>query len=79
MFTGWIPMPTGELPRLAFGDGMESSAQSHELRAYVESDEASGGSEAGVSSRLGALLMLLLPFSLAAWFAIGLAVYRAVI
>jgi hypothetical protein len=77
MFTGWIPMPTGELPRLALGDGMESSAQSHELREYVESGEASDGSEPG-SSRLGALLVLLLPFALAAWFAIGLAVYRVV-
>jgi hypothetical protein len=78
MFTGWIPMPAGELPRLALGDGMESSAQSQELRAYVESGEASDGSEAGGSSRFGALLMLLLPFALAAWFAIGLAVYRVV-
>jgi hypothetical protein len=71
-------MPTGELPRLALGDGMERLAQSHELRAYVESAEASDGSEAGGSSRLGALLILLSPFALAAWFAIGLAVYRVV-
>ena len=71
-------MPTVELPRLALGDGMETSAQSRKLRAHVESAEASDGWEADGSSRLGALLILLLPFALAAWFAIGLAVYRVV-
>jgi hypothetical protein len=56
---------------------METSAQFRELRAHVESAEASDGWEAG-DSGLGALLIILSPFALAAWFAIGLAVYRVV-
>jgi hypothetical protein len=71
-------MPIGELPRLALGDAMETLAQSRELRARVDSVEASDASEAGEGSGLGALLILLSPFALAAWFAIGLAVYRVV-
>jgi hypothetical protein len=58
---------------------MEPLASSPELPAYVESAEASeGSSEAGEGNGLGALLMTLTPFALAAWFAIGLAVYRAI-
>jgi hypothetical protein len=55
---------------------METSAQSRELWAHVESAEASDGWEADGSSRLGALLIILSPFALAAWAAIGSAVYR---
>ena len=57
---------------------MEPLATSRELPAYVEPAEASEGPlEAGEGSGLGALLIMLTPFALAAWFAIGLAVYRA--
>ena len=71
-------MLTGELPRLALGDGMEGLAHSRELRAHVDSVEASDGLDAAEGSGLGALLILLSPFALAAWFAIGSAVYRVV-
>jgi hypothetical protein len=58
---------------------LEPLASSPELPAYVESAEASEGSwEAGEGSGLGALLITLTPFALAAWFAIGLAVHRAI-
>jgi hypothetical protein len=58
---------------------MEPLASSRELPAYVEPAEAGEGpSEAGEGSGLGALLIMLTPFALAAWFAIGLAVYRVV-
>lgn len=60
---------------------METSARSRsrELPAYVESaDPKEGPSEAGEGSGLGALLILLTPFALTAWLAIGLAVHRVV-
>jgi hypothetical protein len=56
---------------------MEPLASSRELPAYIEPAEAGEAPlEAGEGSGLGALLMMLTPFALAAWFAIGLAVYR---
>jgi hypothetical protein len=58
---------------------MEPLASSRELPAYVQPAEANDGlSEAGVSTGLGALLVVASPFALAAWVAIGLAVYRLV-
>jgi hypothetical protein len=58
---------------------MEPLASSSELPAYVEPAEASERPlEAGEGSGLGALLIMLTPFALAAWFAIGLVVYRVV-
>lgn len=59
---------------------MEPLAFSRELPAYIEPAEANDGlSEVVVSSGLGALLVIASPFALAAWVAIGLAVYRLVI
>ena len=59
---------------------MEPLAFSRELPAYIAPAEANDGlSEAVVSSRLGALLVIASPFALTAWVAIGLAVYRLVI
>jgi hypothetical protein len=58
---------------------MEPLADSRVFPAYVESAEAGESpSETGESGRLAALLMVLTPFALAAWLAIGLAVYLAV-
>ena len=58
---------------------MEPLASSSELSAYVGSPKArESPSEADEGTRLGALLVVLTPFALAAWFAIGLAVYRGV-
>lgn len=56
---------------------MEPLAYSRELPAYVDPAEANDcASEADESSGLGALLVVASPFALAAWLAIGLAVYR---
>jgi hypothetical protein len=58
---------------------MEPLAHSREFPAYFESAEArEGPSETGESGGLGALLIMLTPFALAAWLAIGLAVSRVV-
>jgi hypothetical protein len=58
---------------------MESLASSHELPASAEPAEARDGTaDAGESSGLGGLLIILSPFALAAWLAIGSAVYRVV-
>jgi hypothetical protein len=58
---------------------MDTPAFTHELPAYAESAEASDAlSEAGESGRLAALLVLASPFALAAWVAVGAAVYRLV-
>jgi|Tabmets5t2r1_1033131.scaffolds.fasta_scaffold100978_1 hypothetical protein len=58
---------------------MEPSAQSYASTAYVESAEGSDGSS-GVREGigLGPLLVILSPFGLVAWVAIGLGVYRVV-
>jgi hypothetical protein len=59
---------------------MEPSAQSYAPMAYVESAEATDGPwDAREGIGLGPLLVLLSPFALAAWVAIGLGVYRVVI
>lgn len=58
---------------------MEPLASSRELTAYAESAEAHDvPSEAGERGGLAALLVIASPFALAAWVAIGLAVYRLV-
>jgi hypothetical protein len=58
---------------------MKPLAPSRELPAYLESAEASAGlPETGEGNRLAALLVMLVPFALAAWFAIGLGIYRYV-
>lgn len=57
---------------------MEPLAYSHELPAYVDPAEATDASEADEGGGLGALLVIASPFALAAWLAIGLAVYRLV-
>jgi hypothetical protein len=50
---------------------------STELQTYVEPAEATAGSRVvGEGVGLGALLVMLMPFALAAWSAIGFAVYR---
>jgi hypothetical protein len=54
---------------------MEPLATSHELPAFGEHvDALDGPAETG---GLGALLVVLSPLALAAWYAIGSAVYRA--
>jgi hypothetical protein len=59
---------------------MEPSAQSYAPMAYVESAEATDGPwDARDGIGLGPLLIILSPFALAAWIAIGLGVYRVVI
>lgn len=71
-------------PRLLHSPGrslsaVELSAQSYAPTAYVESTEAAGGPlDAREGIGLGALLILLSPLAIAAWFAIGSAVYRVV-
>ena len=58
---------------------MEPLAPSREFPVYVDAPAASEGlSEAREDSGLGALLIVLTPFALAAWLAIGLAISRAV-
>jgi hypothetical protein len=58
---------------------MEPSAQSYASTAYVESTEGSDGSSGvGEGIGLGPLLVILSPFALVAWVAIGLGVYRVV-
>jgi hypothetical protein len=58
---------------------MEPLASSRELPASAEPAETRDGTaEAGESNGLGALLVVASPFALAAWLAIGLAVYRLV-
>ena len=58
---------------------MEPSVSSPTFPAYDESDQASEDpAEVGEGSGLALLLIILTPFALAAWFAIGLAVYRGV-
>lgn len=58
---------------------MEPLAFSSELTAYAEPAEAHDvPSEAGERGALAALLVIASPFALAAWVAIGLAVYRLV-
>jgi hypothetical protein len=57
---------------------MKQSVFPRQLPAHAESAEAAEGfSVLGEGIGLGALLVLLIPVSLAAWAAIGLAVYRA--
>lgn len=59
---------------------MEHLAPSSELPVFADSTDASGGrSEPGEGIGLGALLIVLTPFGLAAWFALGLAAFRVVI
>jgi hypothetical protein len=56
---------------------MEPSAQSYAPTAYVESvEEAGRPADAREGIGLGALLIILSPFAVAAWVAIGLGVYR---
>ena len=56
---------------------MEPSAQSYAPTAYLESAEATDGPwDARDGIGFGALLILLSPLALTAWFAIGSAVYR---
>jgi hypothetical protein len=58
---------------------MEPSAQSYASTAYVESAKAGdGSSDASEGIGLGPLLIILSPFAVAAWVAIGLGVYRVV-
>jgi hypothetical protein len=58
---------------------MEPSAQSYAPTAYVESvEEADRPADAREGIGLGALLIILSPFGVAAWVAIGLGVYRVV-
>jgi hypothetical protein len=57
---------------------MEFTASSRERPAYVESAEARESHAGREGIGLGALLVLLTPVGLAAWLAIGVAVYRAV-
>jgi hypothetical protein len=58
---------------------MEPSVAPYAPKVYVESPEVTGGHlnvPEGIG--LGTLLVLLSPLALAAWFAIGSAVYRVV-
>ena len=56
---------------------MEHLASSSELPASIGLPEATAESRVvGEGIGLGALLVMLTPFALAAWSAIGLAVYR---
>jgi hypothetical protein len=56
---------------------MEPSAHSCAPMAYAESPEASHGPSVAIQGPgLAPVLILLMPFALAAWVAIGLAVYR---
>ena len=55
---------------------MEPLAFSSELTAYAEAHDVP--SEADERGGLAALLVIASPFALAAWVAIGLAVYRLV-
>jgi hypothetical protein len=58
---------------------MEPSAQSYAPTAYVESvEEADRSADAREGIGLGALLIILSPFAVVAWVAIGLGVYRIV-
>ena len=58
---------------------MEPSAQSYAPTAYVESvEEADRPADVREGIGLGALLIILSPFAVAAWVAIGLGVYRVV-
>lgn len=57
---------------------MEPSASAHELTADAESAEAGDRSSEAKGPGLGALLVIASPFALAAWVAIGVAVYQAV-
>jgi hypothetical protein len=57
---------------------MEFTASSRELPAYVESAEPRESHAGREGIGLGALVVLLAPVGLAAWLAIGVAVYRAV-
>jgi hypothetical protein len=56
---------------------MEPSAHSCAPTAYAESPKASDGPSVAIQGPgLAPVLILLMPFALAAWVAIGLAVYR---
>lgn len=79
-FTGRTPTLTGEPPtlRLRNPPAMEPSAAPYAPKVYVESPEVTGGLDVPEGIGLGTLLILLSPFALAAWFAIGSAVYRVV-
>jgi hypothetical protein len=71
-------MPAAASPTLDWESlaAVESSAHSY---AYVESADATdgpAGAREGIG--LGAVLVILSPFALAAWVAIGLGVYRVV-
>lgn len=58
---------------------MESLGYSGAPMAYVESAEANDRhSRADEGDGLGAVVIVLTPFALAAWVAIGLVVYRAI-
>lgn len=57
---------------------MEPLASSRELTAYKSAEAHDVPSEAGERGGLAALLVIASPFALAAWVAIGLAVYRLV-
>jgi hypothetical protein len=57
---------------------MASSAASPHLKTYVESDRASDAyPQCGDGIGLGASLVMLAPFALGAWLAIGVTVYLA--
>ena len=58
---------------------MEPSAYSSELPAFGEAAEASEYSSEGREGMgLSALLIVLAPFALVAWFAIGIALYKVI-
>jgi hypothetical protein len=58
---------------------MKLSASLRELPVFFDSVEArESPPEAGEGIGLGALLVMLVPIALAAWFAIGVVVYRVI-
>jgi hypothetical protein len=58
---------------------MKLSASLRELPVFFESvDARESPPEAGEGNGLGALVVMLVPFALAAWLAIGVAVYRVI-